>query len=69
MTESPHITARERRKRTSLAATFVDDASLERFIEEAAEGKHPVTPALRMRIGYYKIAKDAARAAGKESTR
>lgn len=59
MTESPHIAARERRKRASLAATFVDDAATERLIEDVAAGKITPTPALRTRIGYYQLAKAA----------
>ena len=54
-----HITDRERRKRNVAAATFVYDASIEQFIKEAAAGKHPVTPELRMRIGDYQRAKAA----------
>jgi L-fucose mutarotase/ribose pyranase (RbsD/FucU family) len=57
--QTDRITAREQRKRNAAAATFIHDASLERLIEEAAEGKHPVTPELRMRIGYYQRAKAA----------
>ncbi len=54
------ITARERRKRNAAAATFVHDASIERLIEEATEGKiTTMPPEIRMRIGYYQRAKAA----------
>ncbi len=36
---------------------FQIDDRLERLVADVAEGKHPVTPAIRMQIGYYQLAK------------
>ncbi len=54
--------------RKALLPFRIDDR-LERLIEETAAGRITPTPELRMAVGHYKIAKDAARATRKESTR
>jgi hypothetical protein len=48
--------------------SFQIDDRLERLVADVAEGKHPVTPAIRMQIGYYQLAKAEHRATRKEST-
>jgi hypothetical protein len=47
---------------------FRTDDRLEQLIKDVVEGKVTPTPEVRMAMGFYTSAKDAARAAGKEST-
>ncbi len=61
MTRSPFMTlsagyANSRPLRKGPPPFQIDDR-LERLIADVAEGKHPVTPAIRMQIGYYELAK------------
>lgn len=65
MTTSP-ITP-DTKRLAKRAAGFVPNPDLERITQEVAAGTITPTPTLRMELGYYQSAKDAARAAERKT--